>query len=196
MDCTHGYTYSMCADTHTVESHEPGYWDVGTGMKLETERNVIVKEHVSYHKVTSYILFNASCKMVLTVTGKARLTNEQLFSFVICARAQTGTRLWGKWGFFSGQRQIFASEIFIHRGKFSRDFRKHGRAVPAPRTGRFSKICPPLPSFGPQAGSSPCQPTRPPCCAGWATGCSPCLHARRSTRCSPSATRSATTSPA
>ena len=103
---------------------------------------------------------------------------------------------WGKWGFFSGQRQIFASQIFIHRGKFSRDFRKHGRAVPAPRTGRFSKICPPLPSFGPQAGSSPCQATRPPCCAGWATGCSPCLHARRSTRCSPSATRSATTSPA
>ena len=37
---------------------------------------------------------------------------------------------WGKYGFFSGERQIFASQIFIHRGKFSRYFAKSGKPAP------------------------------------------------------------------
>ena len=41
-----------------------------------------------------------------------------------------GSGDWGKYGFFPGERQIFASQIFIHRGKFSRDFAKSGKPAP------------------------------------------------------------------
>ena len=42
------------------------------------------------------------------------------------------SQTWGWWGFFSKQRQILTRQISVHTGKFLEDFRKHGRAVPAP----------------------------------------------------------------
>ena len=41
-------------------------------------------------------------------------------------------RLWPLQGFFLEQRQILTRQISVHTGKFLEDFRKHGRAVPAP----------------------------------------------------------------
>ena len=42
---------------------------------------------------------------------------------------------WGEHRFFSRQRQIFAWQIFIHRGNFLRDFRRFVRFVPARQLG-------------------------------------------------------------